>query len=701
MKQAGMKIQWLGAFLALALGVTGAAAQTVPPAPSSQAPIAAGNSTYSQMDSSKRAEAYTDFMIGHLAEQQFQETGKSEFADQAIADYQKALALDSDPAITERLAEVYAESQHTNEAIHQAEAALQQDPDNLPAHRLLARIYIHNLGDVSAGSRQKETISLAIQQLKAVARLDPADIQSQLWLAHLYGFENKPQRSERVLRGILSHSTDNEAALEQLSQLYLDEGRAQDAISLLQNAAGGSNNAAFYDLLGSAYAKTHNYPQAEKSYERAIALDPDEATHRQGLAEALLSDNKYDAALTQYQRLTQIEPEDAENYLRMSQIYRHLNQLDKAETSLMQAKKYAPDSLEVLYNEALLYEAQARYKDAVEVLSDAIAGVKAQQQEGQPVPNALSILYEQLGMAYRQSGDYASAERTFEDMRQLGPATQKRGELLLIDTYRSSGDIKRAISEAQKARAADPSDQSLAVTYAMLLGDNGQTEDATKVLRGLVRGNQTDRETYLDLAQIEERGKRYADAEKDANIALGMSQAPSDKETAWFLLGAIYDQQKQYGRAEEMFRKSLAVNPHDAMTLNYYGYMLADRGQRLDQAISMIRSAVVEDPTNGAYLDSLGWAYFKQGKFSEAQQYLQQAVAHSANDPTILGHLGDVYAKLGQSDRAQQTWEKALVYWHKALPADYEAKKVSDLQAKLKNLKRHLAQKSADGDPKP
>jgi len=690
----------LGAILAVALGATGAAAQTAVPAP--KAPKPADTFTYSQSDQSKRAQAYADFMLGHLAEQQFDETGKSDLASQAIDYYQKAQALDSDAAITERLAEVYAASQRTDEAIRQAQAALQQDPDNLAAHRLLARIYIHNLGDMSANDRQKETIALAVEQLKAVQRLDPTDVQSQLWLAHLYGFQNKPQQTEQVLRGILSRSADNEGALEQLSQLYLEEGRPQDAISLLKNAASGSNSATLYDLLGTAYAKSNDFPEAEEAFQQAVTLEPDEVSHRKGLAQAFLSDHKYPQALSQYERLAKLEPDNAEDYLRMSQIYRHLNQLDKSESNLMQAKKYAPGSLEVLYNEALLYEAQARYKDAVQVLSDAIAGVKAQQQEGQPAPNALPILYEQLGMAYRQGGNFSSAERSFEDMQQLGPASQKRGELLLIDTYRSSGDIKRAISEAEKARSADPGDQSLAVTYAMLLGDNGQTEDAAKVLRGLVRGNQTDRDTYLDLAQIEERGKHYADAQTDANKALTMSVEPSDKETAWFLLGSIYDGQKQYDQAEEMFRKALAVNPHDAMVLNYYGYMLADRGIRLDEAITMIHSAVVEDPTNGAYLDSLGWAYFKQGNLPEAQQYLEQAVSHSANDPTVLGHLGEVYAKLGQTDRAEQTWEKALLYWHKALPADYEAQKVADLETKLKNLKRHrLAEKSVGGEPKP
>ncbi|MFZ3363888.1 MAG: tetratricopeptide repeat protein, partial [Candidatus Acidiferrales bacterium] len=489
-----------------------------------------------------------------------------------------------------------------------------------------------------------------------------------------------------------------EGALEQLSQLYLEEGRPQDAIALLRDAAGSSDDAALYDLLGNAYTKTNDNAKAQAAFQRAVALDPDEPSHRHGLAQAMLSNNDYQDALPQFERLVQMEPDNPQNYLRISQIYRHMNELDKAEAALMQAKKYAPGDLEVLYNEALLYEAQARYKDAIQVLSDAIAGVKAQQQEGQPAPSALEILYEQLGMAHRDAGDYDSAERTFEEMQQLGPSSQKRGELLLIDTYRASGDIKHALAEAEKARAANAGDPTLAVTYAMLLGDNGQVDDATKVLRGLTVNGQLDRDTYIDLAQVEERGKRYSDAERDANAALGLAHDPSDKESAWFLLGAIYNDEKRYEQAEEMFRKSLAVNPHDAGVLNDYGYMLAERGIRLDEAITMIHGALAEDPTNGAYLDSLGWAYYKQGNLAEAQQCLQQAIAHDSSDPTILSHLGDVYAKMGQSDRAEQIWEKALVCWQKALPADYEPDKVSELQNKLKSIKRRAAQRSPGGD---
>lgn len=691
-----MKNQVAVAILSVTFCAGGAGAQTVSQ-PSSATHNPATPSLYSQDDQAKRAEAYSDFMQGILAARQFEASGKAEDAQQAIDDYQKALTLDADPAITERLAEIYAASQRATDAIRLAKSALQEDPDNLDAHRLLARIYIHELADNSDNETQKETIASAVEQLQAVQRIDPSDVESQLWLARLYGFQNQPQRAEEQLRGVLSHSPDNEGALEQLSQLYLEEGRPQDAIALLRDAAGAADDPTLYDLLGNAYTKINDNAKAQTAFSRAVALDPNEPSHRHGLAQAMLANNNYQGALEQFQRLVQMEPDNPQNYLRLSQIYRHMNELDKAEAALMQAKKYAPGDLEVLYNEALLYEAQERYKDAIEVLSDAVAGVKAQQQQGQPAPSALAILYEQLGMAHRDAGDYASAERTFQEMQQLGPSSQKQGELLLIDTYRASGDIKGALTEAQKARTANLGDPTLAVTYAMLLGDDGQTDRATQVLRGLGNNGHLDRDTYLDLAQVEDRGKRYTEAEHDANAALDLSRDPADREGAWFLLGAIYNDQKHYDQAEDMFRKSLAVNPHDPEVLNDYGFMLAERGVRLDEAITMIHTAVEQDPTNGAYLDSLGWAYFKQGNLPAAQQYLLQATSHDSTDPTILSHLGDVYAKMGQSDRAEQTWEKALACWQKALPADYEPAKVNELQDKLRNLKRRVAQRTPSG----
>jgi tetratricopeptide (TPR) repeat protein len=129
--------------------------------------------------------------------------------------------------------------------------------------------------------------------------------------------------------------------------------------------------------------------------------------------------------------------------------------------------------------------------------------------------------------------------------------------------------------------------------------------------------------------------------------------------------------------------------------------MLADRGIRVDEAASLIQRALQQEPNNGAYLDSLGWAYYKQNKLVEAEEYLRKAIDREGNDPTILSHLADVYLKLGQNERAAELFERALAEWQKALPADYEADKVTAIEAQLKTLKRRLAQKTPAETAKP
>ena len=665
---------------------------------SSQAPA----NPSAHVDSNHKSDAYFNFAMGHAEEEEFELTGRSENANEAIDYYKKALELDPESSvIIERLAETYAKSQHIQDAVQEAEAAIKANPDNPGPHRLLARIYVRNLGDLSAGSGQRDMIDKAIEQFREILRIDPKDSQSALWLARLYRFENEHDKAEQTLREVLRWDPANEGGLEQLSQLLMDEGRASDAIELLNKAAAESTSSTLYDLLGDAYAQTHEYAKSEEAYKKAVEGDPDEASHRKGLAQALLTEEKFPQALEEYKRLVDLEPENPDNYLRLSQIYRHLNQFDLAESNIVHAKQLAPGNLEVTYNEALLYDAQGRFDDAAHVLADAIAGLTGQGDNASN-PNALAILYEELGRIYREKEDYASAERSYEELGKLGPEESKRAQMLLIDTYRESHEIDRAISETQKALKDNDKDRGLTVTYAILLGEKGQTDEAEKVLRGMLKQNGEDQEVYLDLAQVQERGRHYADAEQSAMKAEELASGAPEKEAAWFMLGAIYERQKKYEQSEAEFKKALEADPKNAAVLNYYGYELADRGVRLEEATAMIHHALEQEPSNGAYLDSMGWVYYKQNKLAEAEEYLKKAVDRSAHDPTILGHLGDVYAKMGRTERAAALWEKALAEWQHALPADYEADKVSELDLRLKNLKRSkVAEKPAPADTKP
>jgi len=651
---------------------------------------------------SPRADAYYNFTIGHFYELQYEQTSQPEYASRAIEAYKRAYAIDpTSPTIGERLAEMYWKAQRVREAVAEANEVLKRNPNDLATHRLLGRIYLRSLGDINGTNVQQETVAKAIAEYAEVHRLDPTDQEASLWLARLYRLHNDPDKAENVLNTMLKDDPGNEAAVEQLTQLLLDENKGDEAVKLLESMNEHAASPTLLDLLGDAYTQIHDYAKAESAYRKAVDLDPTELSHLRGLGQTLLSEEKYADALGVYQKLVDLMPDDSDNYLRLAQIYRELHQLDKAEENLLKARQYNPGSLEILYNEAMIYESQGRYEDAIRVLSDAVSGLKSQSTVLPARRRSLAILYQQLGMLYRDVQNYQAAIYTFQELSHLGEEEDRRARPLIMDTYRVAKDLPKGLAAGREALAKYPNDLSIRATQALLLGENQQTEDAAKILEADLKGNAGDRETYLNLAQVYERGHRYADAEQAARKAESFSSDPHDNEIAWLLLGAIYERQKEFDKAEEEFKKALDVNPRNAQVLNYYGYMLADRGIRLEEAHGLIQRAVLLDPHNGAYLDSLGWVYFKLNKLDEAETTLRKAVAREPHDPTIRSHLADVYAKQGHLDQAATEWEKSLAEWRRSLPADLESDKVAEVEKKLSQVKHRVAQKAPTVDDKP
>src|SRR5258707_6813235 len=610
-----------------------------------------------------RADAYFNYTMGHIAEQQYEQTSRSEYATQAIEYYKKAYALDpKSPVIGERLAEMYWKAQRVHEAEAEAQGLLKRDPNDVQTRRLLGHIYLRSLGE-SNGNGQSEAVTRAVEQFKEVVKLDPADTESALWLARLYRLQNRHEQAEGVLRGILKSDPDNEAGVEQLTQLLLDQGKSADAVALLESVTGKTSSPTLLDLLGDAYTQTKDLAKAETAYRKAVEIDPSELSHQRGLGQTLLSEEKYPEALKVYQHLADLMPDDSDVYLRIAQIYRELHQLDKAEETLTKARQFAPGSLDVMYNEAMLYQAQGRNEDAIRVLSEAVTGVKNQSEVLPTRRRTLAVLYQQLGQLYRTTENFQAAIYTYEELGRLGEDEDRRARLLLMETFRTAKELSRALQTGKEALAKYPTDAAIKSSYALLLGEAGKTDEALALLRPQLKGNDADREVYLNIAQVYERGRRYKQAEQLARTAEALPGVPRENEMTWFLLGAIYARQKFYDRAEVEFKKVLAADPQNAAALNYYGYMLGELGIRLDEAETMVKKALSDDAYNGAYLDSLGWIYFRQGKLAEAEATLRKAVERESHDPTIHSHLGDVYAKTGRMEMAAMQWDKSLEEW--------------------------------------
>src|SRR5205823_2729378 len=185
---------------------------------------------------------------------------------------------------------------------------------------------------------------------------------------------------------------------------------------------------------------------------------------------------------------------------------------------------------------------------------------------------------------------------------------------------------------------------------------------------------------YIALAQI------YADAERTPQavrvLQEGESKFPSDV-SLMFELGSVYDRQKKYPDAEAQFQRILNRDPDNAAALNYLGYMLAERGERLEESVGYLKRALQIEPENGSYLDSLGWAYYKSGKLELAAGNLQKAANQLAGNSIIQDHYGDVLFKMGRVDEAISAWNRALTGDGDSIDRQEIDKKIRSARQKL------------------
>src|SRR5262249_28586482 len=148
-----------------------------------------------------------------------------------------------------------------------------------------------------------------------------------------------------------------------------------------------------------------------------------------------------------------------------------------------------------------------------------------------------------------------------------------RGASHLVETLRQARDLPRALTEIEAATKRFPDERSLKLLHATILSESGQADRATQLLQTLLENKAEDREVLLTLAQVNEGAKRYPEAERAVAAAEKLASRKEEKEFVYFLWGSILERQKKYEQAEELFKKTLAVNPSSAMTLNYLGYM--------------------------------------------------------------------------------------------------------------------------------
>ena len=642
-----------------------------------------------------RAAAYYHFALAHMYEEQVASYGRSELANKAIEEYR--LAIDADPTseyLTSGLAELYARTGRIRDAVVEAQDILKRDPNNLEARRLLGRIYLRSLGDMQSGNGSQSVLKLAIEQYEQIIKLQPDSMDDHLLLGRLYRLNNDLQKAENEFKTAIRLQPGSEEAVTTLAYLYNELGDTTRATQVLAAVPDAARSAKLYSALGYTYEQQKQYKNAIESYRHAIELDRDNLDAIRGLAQNLLNDGQTDAALEQYKVIADANPEDAQTYVRIAEIYRKQGKYDTALENLKKAETMVQDSIEVPYNISAIYQAQGRYDEAAQVMKDLLK--KSEKADGatytQGEKTNRAVFLERLGTIYRDQGNNQAANDTFRQIIALGgDDNMERGYQQIIDTWREAKEWQKATEVAKEATEKLPNSRDLKMVLAAQQADMGNPDRALKDVQGMLKGVPEDRGVYITLAQMNTRLKRYPEAEQALDKAEQLSTKQDDKEYIWFLRGSTFERQKRYADAELQFKKVIASDPQHAQALNYLGYMLADQNIKLDEALGYIKRAIDIDPTNGAYLDSIGWAYFRLGKYEMAEESLIKASQKINTDPTVHDHLGDLYQKTGRLKLAATHWERALVEWNRTIAAEVDQTDIARVQKKLDSAKVKLA----------
>jgi tetratricopeptide (TPR) repeat protein len=646
-----------------------------------------------------RASAYYNFAMGHMyAELAGEYAYRSEYVDKAIEHYKAALKADPGAGlISEDLTDLYIQAGKLADAVAEAEEMLKRNPANLEAHRMLGRIYSRLIQDPQLNRVNQERLHQAIEQYRMIVDQDPKDLDAWLVLGRLYKIAQNSAEAEKVYKKALELDPDNEYALSGLVLVYSDLGDNKKAVEMSRRLAEQNPNPRTLRALAKAYEDMDDYAGAVETLRRILALNPHDAEITNNLAEDLLRTNDLDGALKLFIELAEADPKDSGPQLRLSQIYREKRDFAKAREAQDRALALDPDDLNIRFNDVNLLAAEGKYAEAIARLKQILDSTAKASYTTREQGDRAELL-EKLGQLYRLNEQYPPAVEAFQKMAELDANSAPKAAALAIDTYREAKEFDQAEKEAEAAGAKYPNDRVVKAVRASLLADLGRTEEAAALAKQLLNGKD-DRDTYVDLAEIYDKGKKFAELAQTLDALDKLSESDPDKAQVLFMRGAMYEKMQKIDLAEAEFRKALKIDPKFASALNYLGYMLADRNTRLTEARELIQRAVDIEPANGPFLDSLGWVEFRLGKLDEAETYLRQALQHVRRDPTVNDHLGDVYFQKGRLKDAITQWEISLREWRLSASADLDPVEMAKVQKKLENARVRLAKEGGTAPP--
>lgn len=634
----------------------------------------------------KLAEAYHKFLLGHRLEESGDIAG-------AIAAYEQATELDPlAAAIPAELAGLYLRQNRPQEAITAAELALKVAPANPEANRVLGMVYAA-LVDEARGGRgdlrrggvrivDETNVKKAIDHLElALANpIGDADPNVRATLARLHMRTATYDKAIALLADLVNEQPEWPEGPVLLAESYAGAGRTREAIEWLQERA--SDDPRLLPTLADFYERDRRWMDAANAYERALQRTPRSPELRTRYASALLNAGgraNVGKARDALREVVSTRATDGRALYLLSQAELRMGDVTAAEAAARRLiASQNGSSPWGYYALAEALEKRRAYKAIVEALAPALANFRAQPDE----TLSLRLLLPHVGFAHQELDEYDKAIAAFDEAHRLSPADPAI-TAYLIEANIGAKKYAAAADLAKTARAERPDDLRLARLEAQALRRNGNVDQGIAVLEDVVKRNADRPSAHIALAEL------YSDAARGGEAIRVLENArvkfPAD-DSIVFELGAAFDKQKRFAEAEAAFRQLIARDPDNAAALNYLGYILAERGDRLDESVNFLKRAVQMEPENGSFLDSLGWAYFKSDKLDLAEPNLRRAADQLQKNSVIQDHYGDLLFKLGRYD-------EAIAAWTRSLAGDRDSISPSDIDKKISAARQKLEKK--------
>ncbi|GGB59345.1 hypothetical protein GCM10011316_34230 [Roseibium aquae] len=474
----------------------------------------------------------------------------------------------------------------------------------------------------------------------------------------------------------LNEDPDNDILLERTFLLKLANGELTEATYYANEMAGaGISNFLSRLVLAGDFMLLGNYPDAITQLDRSGAGPLAQLSTGIAKAWALYGRGQFSAAIDTIDALSGPDWFDVFKAKHKAQIAYAAGETAEALTFIEEAYAADQGAIRVVDSYARILAGNGQRDEALAVLDDydrllnghpLLTRTRQIIEGGNPIPPLVSdpsagmaeIMYG-LGSAIGRDGAEELAAAYLQLALHLDP-TAEFAAVSLAGIYERMEQYERAISAlklvSQDASMHRDAEIQIAINYNQL----DRLEDARAHLAALIEEEPEELEAIITLGNVLRSHQKFAEAEEI--YSKGIESLGTLKNENWLLFyfrGICRERLGKWDDAENDFRTSLELNPDQPLVLNYLGYSLVDQGLKLDEALEMIRKAVDLRPNDGYIVDSLGWAYYRLGRYEEAVVELERAVELRPADPVINDHLGDAYWKVGRKLEARFQWNHA------------------------------------------